>query len=559
MAGLAGDLADNVARRWYYVDSSSGSDASNGLSPGTAFSTLAKAAAEVAANDTVYLARGGKWREELSAWPKGITVHTHGSGDRPIIDGSDVATNGDFSKTGGRTNVYEIEWTHDFGGTEKVAHRVWVDDTRLSRVSDVAACDAKAGSFYADTPTEAGPDTVYVHPPGSTVPASDSKVYELARRRYCLQLYDHVNHATVRGIQGQRNAHADGAVCVDGHASDCRAVDGRIHNFFIRGLGEDLYASGMEPPDVSGASIPFVTHQSASGVSPNGRDTILRRCTADPYDTDLSPLGGTNAANTIGFYSHTNGVQQLGTVQFEDCDVVSACLTAYGAAQVTRAVYYRCDCTDARYAFSPFPVNELVIIGGATGVIGANPDWIHFPSDFEVPNTIIARGARSYKTGGGKGPISINIVGTTVSITRCTIATDASGGYSWLENGSFTFSNNVMYGVNDLTMLRVGPDSGAGVSFTADNNCYWNDGYGGATFQDYASGLTNYLNIADWRAATGQEANTIVEDALLADPANGDFTIGNPNAIALGAGALADIEDDAVAQALWEQYRLESA
>jgi parallel beta-helix repeat protein len=81
----------------YYV-SNAGSDSNSGASPASAWKTMAKVSAwKFQPGDTIYLARGGMWRETLQPLSSGtstepITFTAYGTGALPIINGSDLVT-----------------------------------------------------------------------------------------------------------------------------------------------------------------------------------------------------------------------------------------------------------------------------------------------------------------------------------------------------------------------------------------------------------------------------------------------------------------------------------
>ena len=98
----------------YFVDSIAGDDTANGITPSTAFKTIARLLTEtIPANAVIYLARDSYWREELKDLSgKRLTVSTYGTGKMPVLDASDYAVNASFTKSGGYTNLYQIAWTH---------------------------------------------------------------------------------------------------------------------------------------------------------------------------------------------------------------------------------------------------------------------------------------------------------------------------------------------------------------------------------------------------------------------------------------------------------------
>ncbi len=83
----------------YYVDAAAGNDANNGVSPQTAWRTLAKVnASRFNPGDSVLLKRGERWRERLDVPSSGapgspITFSAYGAGENPIINGAILLTN----------------------------------------------------------------------------------------------------------------------------------------------------------------------------------------------------------------------------------------------------------------------------------------------------------------------------------------------------------------------------------------------------------------------------------------------------------------------------------
>ena len=82
----------------YYVDSSVGNDSNDGLSPTTAWRTIAKVNAfSFSPGDSIQFNKGCTWREMLTPSSSGsaanpITFGAYGSGPNPIISGSDLLT-----------------------------------------------------------------------------------------------------------------------------------------------------------------------------------------------------------------------------------------------------------------------------------------------------------------------------------------------------------------------------------------------------------------------------------------------------------------------------------
>ncbi|QTH41501.1 hypothetical protein J4772_28810 [Cohnella sp. LGH] len=110
--GSAGGLGD------YYVDSASGSDANDGLSPATAWKTFAHVNNTIfAPGDRILLKKGGIWNERL--YPKGsgasgnpIEIASYGTGDRPIVNGGGMAGAAVYLRNASHWIIRELEVTN---------------------------------------------------------------------------------------------------------------------------------------------------------------------------------------------------------------------------------------------------------------------------------------------------------------------------------------------------------------------------------------------------------------------------------------------------------------
>lgn len=526
----------------WFVDAVAGNDANDGRSERTPFATLARLRqSPLETGDLIYLARGSLWREELTDLPIGVEVTAYGTHSaKPIIDGSDVAENASFRKTAGLAHVYEIAWTHDFGPDNgKTAHRVWENDFRLRRVQDLSACDAIPGSFYAEPPTEGGPDTIYVHASDSSDPSTNGFEYELTRRRWAVQLYEHTRHASVRSLHTRRNAHADGSLVVDGRVSDCLAEDGRVHNVFIRGTAEDTVAWKIEPPPHFGGATMFVSFEGNRDVD----RVTYRRCTAIADGPALGPTGGTNAHLTLGFYGHTTRGWKFGTAVYEQC-AASGVQQAFGFQNLDNALYYMCRSTDARVAISTLAEHTLAVLGGTFKADMDNASVVRFDTDYGRPARIIIRGVRSIQQGRYTKPIWIDRADGRIEISRSTFIT--ADGILWLANGAFVVNSNIFYGSNYV--LRVGSSV---VDYRADENLYFNTRGIPTGFQVDTS---NILGVPAWQSTTGQDLSSLEADPLfVGEPHMGEFGVAADSpARALSAGA--DYEGEG-ADAVLQAYR----
>ena len=91
-------ITPTSAGETYYVDSSGGSDANNGISSGTAWQTIARInSAVLEPGDHVLFKKGDIWREQLTVPASGasgnpITFDAYSTGSNPVISGSDLVT-----------------------------------------------------------------------------------------------------------------------------------------------------------------------------------------------------------------------------------------------------------------------------------------------------------------------------------------------------------------------------------------------------------------------------------------------------------------------------------
>lgn len=169
----------------YYVDDLSGSDANSGLSPASAWRSVARVnAGSYQAGDRVLFRRGGLWREELSN-NTGLLLVTHGAygaGPDPAIFGSEPYPAGQFSLVSG--TIHAVSHADSQGILSLLAspgaHGVWwIDDqghtTSLAR--SVGAAPASGEWFHA-----AG--TLYVNLGGPL-----SGRFEVCARDKCVEVW----------------------------------------------------------------------------------------------------------------------------------------------------------------------------------------------------------------------------------------------------------------------------------------------------------------------------------------------------------------------------------
>jgi hypothetical protein len=215
----------------WYVDSEDGSDAHTGKTPSQAFQSIAKLLTVMEAGQSTGLKRGSLWREQLSLPGAGCRVGAYGGGERPILDASDEIAGGAWSKTAGRTYVYQCSITPAWSGNDWL--NAFEDGAFLSRAVDLSTCDATPGSYFPSG--SSGTITLYVHPTGNGNPASNGKTYEYSARPNGIDFYNHAN-CRVSGVHTRKQLNCDGSLRAGQGATlvNCLASYGGKHNLYFR-------------------------------------------------------------------------------------------------------------------------------------------------------------------------------------------------------------------------------------------------------------------------------------------------------------------------------------
>lgn len=229
----------------WYVSQSQGLDTNDGLSPETAFKTLAKVMTVAQPFDEINLKCGDRWREQINAPAvDNLTICSYGAGEKPVIDGSDVITLG----SGGWAEFYDAtdDYYYVTGSIAtqaasysyssypgKIHVAVYVNGLQLAQQNASVAPPFSATGFYVVTTgspnyTPTG-NVDFTAVDGSTLVG---KTIEIAVRPYAIRLRD---NCTVKGIRMMRNAHDDGSLVLglNARVEDCECNDGSKHNCYV--------------------------------------------------------------------------------------------------------------------------------------------------------------------------------------------------------------------------------------------------------------------------------------------------------------------------------------
>jgi hypothetical protein len=325
--GMALNNTGGAWRADVWVDSVNGNDSNDGTSLAGAVETMAAAETLALAHGNgvkIALSRGSLWaasKLDLSSLI-GVDIRAVGTGQLPIIDCRRLVSSGEWSKTIGQTNVYEIEWTPT--AAQSVAPSIWEDDQRLIRVASVAACDDAPGSYYASNTFSNGvPAPVYVHATDSGDPASNGREYKSVDIFSCIRAGANSRLYNVRTIGNQSN---NGTIEFGRFAdiAGCVFQDGTKHNMYIgSGRVRNCYSYKADKTySVFGGSgtTAFVAYNGAGQRDPLNWDS----CVVLMPDEGVTDVGG--------FYSHGTA-NAFGDVRSTDCMAFFSETAFDGAAQ----------------------------------------------------------------------------------------------------------------------------------------------------------------------------------------------------------------------------------
>lgn len=464
----------------YYV-SNAGSD-SNAGTLAAPFSTLAKAQTMLAAGKKIGLACGSTWREKLAITFDYVQVMSYGTGAKPVVNCCDVINAGQWTKTGGRTNIYQVSLTVEPDAAAAELPSIWISGVRMPAVADLATLDATPGAYYYNPATDGLTVVViYVHPPGSTNPIVDTLLYEGSVRATGIDTYS-AQFCTITNIAAKRNYASYGSIVLGRNctASDCTVTEGNRHNMFLRAGARAINCTATDAYAYGEAPTLFVAYEDAP---PGGSTALFSGCTAS----------STVYADLLGFYGHTSGTDWA-SMTFSNC-TVNNCSVPFAAANATSCVITGGAATNFATAYKF--ATDLTVTGAALSLPrpGGAIAVVDGPSVTQVFDTITVNFGTS-------GPIQSN-----------------------QSNTSVTLRNSTIQAINSLF---IGGGAATGQSWTSRNNVFIPDGrvYDGyylqnatatidADYNTYAGSIGNslvagvsYATFALFAAGTGQDAHS---------------------------------------------------
>jgi hypothetical protein len=466
----------------WYVDSVNGSDSNSGTTYAQAFATIAKLMTVMAAGESVGLARGSHWREQLTIPGNNCTVAAYGAGNRPILDASNIIAASSITKTAGYTNVYQITVTPVWSTTNWL--NLWEDDDFLTRAASLVACDSTPGSCYPSA--ETGTITLYFHAGDSSSPITNGKVYEYSHRVAGLYGYD-CTGCSYSGIHTRRNLSKIASLVVgqNSTANDCYASDGNAHNIYCQaGVSLiDCTAYGAYNGTTAGTLIVF--YQAAPGGA-NGY-CLNCRCEMPAIDAYIS-----------GFYVHANNPNKWGTVTFANPTCINL-TTAFSGLDangfvITNLVAQNCTYTINNLYALTWTLTGATITGSITNLVNVtNANSTYNISNVDLnaacSSTVLFTDALNLGTFNVSG---CNFRGSSFTGT-CRIC--VLQGAAIVAN----FTNNV-FG-NGWTQLYYFQPIG---TFTSDLNCFDDN------TESFNINGTLYSTVTAYQTGSGRDANSTI-------------------------------------------------
>lgn len=432
----------------------------------------------VATGDDVYINVEGVIRDMLTCGTDGssahpITIKNYGPGS--VISGAQVILNAFFTKTAGRTNVYETSFDLSGFGSNFLEPMVWEDDDRLSEQTGIADTDTNPGSFYYDS----GNTKMYVHAANSSSVSTNDQIYEFPQD-YSNMDFNGKDYIILDGVDCIKTSGNDtstvGGIVIEGDHNiirNLKTYDHRRHSLIFNQEAEDNEVYNVDIYDAYTSAAAVFYGTSLNSTTNNVlRDSRLWNGTAngvlyihglggDSTFTTNNTIENCDIYRTAGYW--TTPTDALATFK-GDSNTLQAC-KIYGESKA-----YGLDLNGA---------SGTKIIGNIIDAVDMikNPIYIRTDSEnSEIYHNLIKDGSATYYA-------------VQFGSTGC------------------KFKNNILSNQDRGIYVVAGMDT----DFESDYNINHSD-----TMVNFGNWLgATKSTLALWRSASSQDSSSSIEDPLL--------------------------------------------
>ncbi len=448
-------LIGTASATTYYIDSITGSDSNNGLSPQTAWQTLSKANSMIfLPGDTILLKRGGVWREQLTVSSSGqlgnpITFGAYGEGDPPEINGADIIS-GDSG------------WQTYSGNTYMITTFNWPTLIVLNGVP-------------ADRGT--GKDTLENHQwfnEGSTLyfrddsgsPRTSGIVLENGRRKHALLINGKSNivieNLTLRNHQAEYNTKQMGVLKINNsdHITirNCTIANARYYTLFVKHSSDVLIENCNVSYGLWGIAVGESQHvtvrrnsafrngwnrhmtNDGHGIGISGSSDVIVEY-SDVYENGfMGNLDSVNRRNAIVSWQSSNVTIRYNRVHDNYAGGITI---SAGSEDSTGSIYYNLIYNNGRATEAGLDSNYdgIRLLVNGQGMVVAN-----------ISNNVVYNNNVTLKDSGGLRLLAGN--GGTINCTA---------------------KNNILFNNIGGWELKYGTWNSGKIYFTADSNIYYRD------------------------------------------------------------------------------------
>lgn len=265
---------------------------------------------------------GAQFRQECRINANNVTVEAYGVGARPILDGSDIYLNANFTKTGGLTNVYQTTTitflaggtaafvpVFETGGPGDNATGTYLLLVANNATVDSTPCSYTIAGMAADGTLPASAQ-IFIHTCDGTSPIVNGYVYEFSNRPTGLYMAGSNNR--VDGIETRKGADDLGSLQCQGDGAACTfnnvlARDGGKHNAFAAcgsTVTNSYFINGYYSTVVSNLLVFFDNTGSGKPITVTGNFFQQDQTLAGATPTAALQHTGSGNCGTVAFNSN---------------------------------------------------------------------------------------------------------------------------------------------------------------------------------------------------------------------------------------------------------------